>query len=690
MRITVCGGLLVYAFASAPAQVDTTRRDTVFLAPTVVTVARTALELARAPYAIAVATRDDIQRARPGLALDEALAGIAGIQVDNRFNYALGERISIRGFGARAQFGVRGVRVILDGIPMTLADGQTSLNNVDVANVARAEVIRGPASAMHGNAAGGVVQLDSDSPADVAAGGRGTLRTEYGEHGLVRTQLGVTARVNATEYSLSGSRMDYGGYRDWNDARNDRVNVRAVTPIGDNQLGVTFNWVDYNAKNPGSLSNALLAANRRQAFANNVNFRTGEEGKQGQLGVTWRQPFRGGSIDASLHGLQRHVDNPIPQRIVVIDRNAGGARVALSAVPSIGTRTLRLSAGTELQVQRDDRRNYVSLNGARGADTLDQLERVTNRAVFAQGYLELVPRVALMAGARYDHIRFAADDRLVSPPGNPDDSGERSMRAVSPSVGVTVRATPLLDVYSNFSTSFETPTTSELGNQESGAGGLNPSLEPQRTRSVEAGINGRIRVGGIGGSYQVAAYDARVTDALIPFEVASLPGRQYFRNAGSTRHRGIETATALALPARLSVRASFTHTEARFVDYAVTSGATTTVYDGNAVPGVAPNRADATLSYQPWRLFFDWDTRASSATPVNDANTERSPSYVIHGVRAGVRAIRAGTMSFAPHIGLMNLFDRDYNTSVVVNAFGGRFYEPGPPRSVYGGLVATF
>ena len=689
MRIPVWGGLLVYAFASAPAQVDTTRRDTVFLAPTVVTVARTTLELARAPYAIAVTTRDEIQRARPGLALDEALAGIAGIQVDNRFNYALGERISVRGFGARAQFGVRGVRVILDGIPMTLADGQTSLNNVDVASVARAEVIRGPASAMHGNASGGVIQLESDSPADVAAGGRGTLRTEYGEHGLVRTQLGFTARVNATEYSLTGSRLDYGGYRDWNDARNDRVNVRATTPVGESQLGVTFNWVDYDAKNPGGLSNALLAANRRQAFANNLRFQTGEEGKQGQLGVTWQQPFRGGSVDASIHGLQRHVDNPIPQRIVVIDRDAGGARVALSATPSIGTRTLRLSAGTELQLQRDDRRNYVNLDGARGADTLDQLERVTNRAAFAQGYLEVAPRLALLLGARYDHIRFAADDRLVGA-GNPDDSGERSMRALSPSVGITVRATPLLDVYSNVSTSFETPTTSELGNQESGAGGLNPALEPQRTRSVEAGVNGRIRVAGIGGSYQLAAYDARVTDALIPFEVASLPGRQYFRNAGSTKHRGVETAAALTLPARLALRASYTHTEARFLDYAVTTGTTTTVYDGKAVPGVAPNRADATLSYQPWRLFFDWDTRVSSAIPVNDANSERSPSYVVHGIRVGMRPIHAGTMAFAPHLGLMNLFDLDYNTSVVVNAFGGRFYEPGPPRSVYGGLRATF
>ena len=689
MRSTFALALAALAFDTIAAQSDTTRRDTAFLAPTTVTVVRTTMDLREAPYAIGVTTRDEIQRGRPGLALDEALAGIAGVQVDNRFNYALGERISIRGFGARAQFGVRGVRVILDGIPMTLADGQTSLNNVDVAEVSRAEVVRGPASAMHGNAAGGVIQLETDGPTEVGEGGRGSAQVEYGEHGLLRTQLGAMARAGTTDYALTISRLRYDGYRAWNEAQNDRVSVRTGSSFGDRHLGVNLNWVDYDAQNPGGLSNALLAANRRQAFVNNVNFRTGERGDQAQLGVTWRQRVGRAQLDLSGHGLQRDVDNPIPQRIVVIDRAAGGGRAALSGSPSLGEGWLRLSGGGEWQVQRDDRRNFVNVAGSRGADTLDQLERVDNLAAFAQAHVRIVPRFAFLLGARYDHIRFAADDRLIGS-GNPDDSGERAMSAVSPSFGATLTLTRLLDLYSNFSTSFETPTTSELANQESGAGGLNPALDPQRTRSVEAGLNGRLGLGGVAGSYQVAAYEARVTDALIPFEIASLPGRQYFRNAGSTKHRGVETAMSLFLPRAFSLRTSFTHTDARFDDYVVTSGGTTTVYDGNRVPGVAMNRADATLSFQPRRFFIDWDTRASSSIPVNDANTERSPSYVIHGIRAGARDIPAAGLRLAPHIGVMNLFDAEYNTSVVVNAFGGRFYEPGPPRSVYGGVVIRF
>lgn len=264
------------------------------------------------------------------------------------------------------------------------------------------------------------------------------------------------------------------------------------------------------------------------------------------------------------------------------------------------------------------------------------------------------------------------------------------MSATSPSAGLTWSATSQLDVYSNYSTSFETPTTSELANQESGAGGMNGSLDPQRTRSIEVGINGRVRLPNVVGSYQVAAYQARVRDALIPFEVATAPGRQYFRNAGSTKHRGVETAASLVLPSRFSLRASYTYTDALFERYAVTTGTTTTTYDGNQVPGVARNRADATLSIQPERLFVDFETRASSAIPVNDANTERSASYVIHSLRAGLRDVQVGAVRFAPHVGVLNLFDRAYNTSVVINAFGGRYYEPGPPRSVYAGLNAKF
>jgi iron complex outermembrane receptor protein len=657
----------------------------------VVTVLRTSVELARAPFAVGIATRDEIQRGKPGFALDEALAAIPGVQVDNRFNYALGERISIRGFGARAQFGVRGVRVLLDGIPMTTADGQTSLNNVDVATLARVEVVRGPSSSLHGNASGGVIQLESDRGDEFAhrrAGGE--LRYSGGSDGLSRFQITTRSSSANVFATATASQLQYDGYRDWNTADNTHVNFQVGRYFSGGTLAFLGNFVDYEAKNPGGLTRDSAALKPFMAWpTNKTRFFTGEEGRQTQGGVTWKQEIRGAHLELATHALSRNIDNPIPNTIVEIDRDAAGARAALSGKPEL--LGVHFAGGAEWQMQRDDRRNYVNTptTGARGAITLDQRERVDNTALFLQATSEILSTVDLMAGVRHDRIRFKADDRLISGT-NPDDSGERTMAATSPSIGLTWRAMSLLDVFTNFSTSFETPTTSELANQESGAGGFNPALEPQRTRSIELGLNARVHVGGVTGTYQLTAYSANVDAALIPFEVASAPGRQYFRNAGSTRHRGVELGASLVLPANVAVRAAFTHTEALFDSYSVTTGTTTTVYDGRSLPGVAPNRADITLSWQPPRFFVDWETRAQSRMPVNDANSEYAADYAIHGVRAGVREVAVGPLRLSPHFGVFNLFDRAYMTSVVVNAFGGRYYEPGPPRSRYVGLSAKF
>ena len=679
---------LVACASVAGAQGDTTtRRDTARLAPTVVTVTRIPLELARAPYAIAITDRAEIQRGKPGFALDEALAGIAGVQVDNRFNYALGERISIRGFGARPQFGVRGVRVLLDGIPMTLADGQTTLNNVDVSTLARAEVIRGPTSTLHGNASGGVIQLQTDELVTNRDLG-GTLRTDVGDHGLRRHQLRLGGRYQSTSYSVIGSRMFFEGFRQWNDATNDHIGFLVRDERARRSISVTGNWGEYNAKNPGGLTTALLAANRDTVSTTNYNNRTGERGRQGQFGGTWRERFPVATLDVSVHGLSRQVDNPIPFTIVKVDRDAGGARLALSRDRTLAGRALSLAGGTEIQIQRDDRFNFVNTGGTRGAVTLDQNEHVTNNAFFVHGTFDLVPQLLAMAGVRHDRVQFSVRDRFITPT-NPDDSGERTMSATTPSVGLTWAPRSWMNLYGNFSASFETPTTSELANQPSGAGGMNQTLDPQRTRSVEVGVKHAVSMNATTGSVRLAAYSARVEDALIPFELTP-GGRSYFQNAGSLKNRGVEAEASLAFPLHLSLRASFSHVDSKFEEFTETRAGVTNVYDDKHVPGVAANNAQGILSFEPRWFFVNFETRSQSSIHVDNANTQRSPGYTIHSVRVGPRELSAGAVTVQPTLGVLNLFDAKYNTSVVVNANGGRFYEPGPPRSLYGGLTARF
>ena len=657
-------GLLILALAPSSTDAQTTGGDTVpvRLDTLTVTALRTPFGVTRAPYAVTVVGAEQIQRARPGLALDEALRGVPGVQVDNRYNYALGERISIRGFGARAQFGVRGIRVLVDGIPATLPDGQTTLNQVDLGALSRVEVLRGPASALYGgNAAGGVILLESEIPRGAEA------RVISGANGLRRVQ----GAVGAGWGGINVSHLHYGGFREWSDADNLRANARVQ--IGG--LRFVANAVRYDARNPGSLADTALARDRTQAFANNVRQQTGERGRQGQVGVVWNGEVGPGRVELAGYALSREVENPIPQRVIDLERAAGGVRAIYRGDAGI----LRWAAGAESDLQRDDRLNFVNRQGERGGRVLDQRERVTSVAGFAEIAASPVERLDLLGTVRYDRFRFRVWDRLISDI-NPDDSGSRTLAAVSPSVGASWAFANALHLYGNFATAFETPTTTELANQATGAGGFNPELEPQRTRSYEAGAKGWF---GSLAAYQLSVYRALVQDALIPFRVPNQPDRDFFRNAGSAVHQGFESGISVAPRPGLRSQIAYTYTDARFREYTVSGSE----YAGNRIPGVAPHRLDALLSFAPWRNgYLEVEGRYASDTPVNDANTAHSPSYFVADARIGASDLRAGRMTLAPFIGISNPFDTEYNTSVIVNAFGGRFYEPGPGRALYAGM----
>lgn len=662
----------------AVAQEEDTAR-VVEIPEVLVTVTRAPLELRLAPYSITTIVRTPAARARPGIALDEALRFVPGVQVDNRFNHALGERISVRGMGARAQFGVRGVRVVFDGIPATLPDGQTALGHVDPAFVHRVEVIRGPASGLWGNAAGGVIQMSTALPTrEGSVHGAGITA---GSHGLLRTGIETGARWANGAYLVQASRLGYGGYREFNEARTYRAHARVVQGVGPGEIELVAGGVDYDAQNPGSLSRALLEEDPAAAFPNNVRQRTGERGGQWNVGATWRTPSPFGPMRWSGYLIDREIENPIPPQIIDLDRVSGGVRGSLDGAASMGPALARWTVGVEAESQRDDRRNHANEEGDRGELTLDQLERVRALAAFGQLALSLGDRVTGVAALRHDRFRFAAEDRLITG-ADPDDSGVLRLGATSPSLGLAYELSPRLRLFVNATTSFETPTTTELANRPDGAGGFNPGLRPQRAVSLEAG--GRMAPAG-GAALELSIFRLAVEDALIPFEVESAPGRQYFRNAGTAMHRGLEGSATVPIGRHARIRSAYAYTDARFGDFIVDG----TDHSGNRVPGVAPHRLDAAVDGRTSAgASLELAVRHASGTAVDDANQQSSDAYTLLDAR-GIVPARIGALRGALLIGITNLSDRPYVTSVVVNAFGGRYYEPGPGRSAYLGLAVS-
>lgn len=661
------------AAAQEPATADTL--TPLALEGITVSVLRTPISLARAPYSVSVVEAAGPVGSRPGLALDEVLRALPGIQIDNRYNQALGERISIRGSGARAQFGVRGVRILVDGVPATFPDGQTALSHVDPTLVRRAELIRGPASALYGGGSGGVLQLETVLP---EVGERlQEAGMMAGSHGLIRGRAAVGGADEGQAYVVRLSYQGYEGARDFSEARNFRFGYRSrhLLPIG--LLEVSASAVDYEADNPGSLSEALLAEDRTQAFANNIRQGTGEEGRQAQAGAELRAELGGGEAIVSAYGIVREILNPIPASVIDLSRRVAGVRAAYRIDRDLGTFTF----GGEAAFQRDARRNYSNEGGRRAALTLDQDETVDDLALFAQAALRPVEPLTLLGGLRYDHYRFAADDHFTR--GDPDDSGRVTMASASPSLGISLRLAPSANLYANVSTAFETPTTTELANRPDGAGGFNPDLRPQQTLAFEGGVKGDV---GSTAGYELALFTAEVSDALIPFEVESAPDRQFFRNAGSARHRGVEVGASARPLDWLSGRLAYTYLDATFTDYVVDGDR----FDGNRVPGIAPHRLEAVLDVESSGRFAALEGRHVSSMPVDDAGDGRSPAYTVFDVRAGFSSLRAGQMVVEPSIGVQNLLNERYNGSVVVNAFGRRYFEPAPGRTFHVALTVRF
>ena len=650
----------------------------------VVSVLRNPVRLDAVPYAVTVRTTADAVPTA-GLSLASELTAIPGLQVQSRFNDALGDRIILRGFGARTQFGVRGIHVVVDGVPATMPDGQTTLNHLDLTRLTRAEVLRGPAAATYGNAAGGVLLLDTRPPP--AAGFRQELGAAVGEGSLLRLRAASGGPVGASgAWSAALSREERDGYRPHAGTRRYNLTGRLDAPAAGGWLRATVHGVTYDADNPGSLTPDQFLADPSQAQAYNVAQGTGEEGRHGQLGVAWERPVGGVLVEGSAYGLVRSLENPIPPSVIDLDRRAAGGRVVLRS-EGWDAGSVEWAVGADLGIQSDDRRNYVNEAGDRGSLTLDQRERVVNGAVHAQLLWPLLDRLGLLVAGRYDRISFLADDRLTGP-GNPDDSGERTMDAISPTAGLRLTIAPGVTLFGNVSTAFETPTTTELVNRPEGAGGFNHELEPQRTVSYEAG--GRARIAS-GFYLEATTYRANVRDALIPFEVASAPGRQYFRNAGEAVHQGVELLGELELP-RLELLAALSLIDARFGAYETEAGS----YDGNDVPGVRPWTFETQATVRPFRseveagsfseLAVTMDLRATGAMAVEDANTVTAPGYELLNARVGGVALRLGGWSVEPYAGVQNLLDEAYVAAVVPNAFGGRYFEPGPPRSLFFGV----
>jgi iron complex outermembrane receptor protein len=645
----------------------------------VVTVTRVQTTARDAARSLSVVDQKRIQNGKQQLALDEALAGIPGLYMQNRYNMAQDLRVSLRGFGARSAFGIRGIKVIVDGIPETLPDGQAGVDSIDLGSAKRIQVLRGPSSSLYGNASGGVIVIDSEigeEPSFVEANLAG------GELGYQKYQLKAGGRIDRFDYLVNIATQELDGYRDHSASEGTLNNGRfGIRLNDDDSLTLALNRTDQPiAQDPGGISAAQAALDPTSARDRNLLYDAGEALDQQRAGIVYKRDRASGSLTLKNYYVWRDFSNKLPFE--------GGGSVDLQrffygvggqyAFGDVLPEQLELMLGFDIERQDDDRKRFDNLLGVTGPLALDQQERVDSDGLFAQGQYRFNDRWDLSAGLRYDEIRFDVSDHYLV---DGDDSGDVDFDQFSFSLGLS-RNLGNGVLFGVISSSFETPTTTELANPD-GSGGFNRSVQPQTAVNYEVGFKAATEQL----YYELAVFYINLEDELVPFELPSSPGRSFYANAGKSTRTGIETAISWTSSSGFGIDASLTWSDFTFDDFLDDNGSD---FSGSHLPGVPDYFGYLGLNYQGDNGFTaTFETSYSGSLFANNANTVKVPGYVVSGLRATYE-IHSGKWLLRPYVGINNLFNERYNNNIRINAFGARYFEPAPERNVYAGIVIRF
>jgi iron complex outermembrane recepter protein len=661
----------------------------VVLDPVVVTATRHDARAFDVPASVDIIEGAVIRDGQPGVNLSETLPRVPGVFAANRQNYAQDLQISSRGFGARAAFGVRGVRLYQDGIPVTMPDGQGQTGSFSLLSAARIEVLRGPFSTLYGNASGGVIAVFSEdgtpTPLLTASGGGGS----YGAWTAGAKLRGSTANAG---YVAAASEFQTDGYRDHSEARRDLVNLKLRFDATDATRVTLIGNAQYQpeTQDPLGLTRAQWDANPRQADPSATQFDTRKTINQIQAGAAVDHRF---DADTTLHvagyGGRRLIRQYLALSGVALtssggvadlDRDFGGVGARFSWRTQAWGTPFTLTVGADVDRMKERRRGFVNNNGVLGDLRRDEDDTVRSSDVYAEAEWQFLPAFAATLGVRSSVVRYRSDDHYVTS-ANPDDSGSRTFRNTSPIAGLVYHATADVNLYASYGRGFETPTFAEMAYNPAGAG-LNFGLNAATSRAYEVGIKAVL----LRKQRLNAAVFHIDTDDEIVINTAT-GGRTTFKNAGKTRRNGAELVWDGELPWGLRPHVALTWLRAEFAGAFTTGSPPLPVTPGAKLPGVPSKQAYGELAWVPGGFGgFNAGVELQYVDKlyVNDRNSDAAPAYAVANLRMGLSQT-VGRVALSEFVRVNNVFDRRYAGSVIVGDTNGRFFEPAPGRNWFVG-----
>ncbi|ATI39719.1 TonB-dependent receptor family protein [Acinetobacter baumannii] len=630
--------------------------------------------------------------------LTEVVKGIPSLQIRNRENYAQDLQLSMRGFGARSTFGVRGIRLYVDGIPATMPDGQGQTSNIDLSSLDHVEVLTGPFSSLYGNSSGGTILTSTKE-----GQGKDSIELSYsgGSHDKSRAGLvlqGGAKGANEPSYIISSSYFDTDGYREHSGAEKVLNNAKLSWNLDDgSKINWVTNYVKIHADDPQGLMHDQWNANPKQQVPFLKQFNVRKDIEQTQTGVTWSKPINDkNELYAMAYLGNRQVTQyqSIPKStqdasinhaggVIDFERNYYGADFRWTGKELLPNTTL--SVGVALDAMDEDRKGFENFNlvngqpsyGVKGNLRRDEDNTLWNIDPYLQASWQFLPTWRLDTGVRYSNVHYKSKDNYLS---NGDDSGKTDYDKVLPSVALSWQILPELMAYVSYAKGFETPTFTEMAYRPDGQSGFNFDLTASTSDTYETGLKSQNQLG----DFTLAVFQTKTKDDIV--SAGNSNGRSTFRNADKTLREGVEFAWNKKLWRDLIATASYSYLDATFDADIPALGNIAQISSGNAIPGIAKNQAYASLAWQPSHgLYGGVDVQYMDKVYVNDTNSDAAPSYSVTSANVGYAWV-IGDWKVNSFARVDNLFDKKYVGSVIVNDGNSRYFEPADGRNWSAGL----
>jgi len=623
----------------------------------------------QAPLSVTLKSFIDDKNFSSQSSFSDFIKNTPGVFTTSSNNFSQDMRISIRGFGARSAFGIRGIKLIVDGIPETTPDGQSQLDNLPLGLISNIEILRGPNANLYGNSSGGVISINTlTNPNDKFYRTSGIFGA-YQYQSIQRTRVLDWKNSNLI---IHYDKRRSNGYRDQSNYKTSILNLKYINQLDQsNKIVWQINYTDSPyAYDPGGLKLSEVEDNRRQARKNNIDYDTYEKVKHLKTGISWNYKKNDNSFfDSYFFYQQRDFYSKLPFNfggIISIDRNYYGLGTKFTRNKNLENRNNTFVMGIDHLSQSDDRKRFKNNFGLKGDRTLSQMENFDTTGIYLVSQTNFNSGLLLRYGIRYDinSIGIDSDNKV-------------NLDKINPSLGLSYAINSSDNIFFSFGTSFETPTLNELSNNPDGSG-FNKDLKSNNAVNYEIGW--RKSLSNI--AFEAVAYITNSDNEILPYEIELFPGKNFYRNVGSTLRQGIEISSSVSFQGGL-FNLNYTLSKNRFKDF---------ILDGNdlsenLIPGIPSQMLDLEVLFKlSKKRMLILTNRLIGERYADNLNETLVSSYNIFNVKYSKEIFKKSQFS----LGVNNLFNEEFYDNIRINAFGKRYYEPAPKRNFYFGINFSF